>query len=98
MFPSWDAMMDANWLFDEAWPHESEPALLCVDVQGLDLDSEAGFEVVSRVNIPPERITVLAPTELEWDQAEIVFYAKGGRKEGLSSEEVFEVMRAAGRV
>ena len=78
MFPSWDDMMDANWLFDDAWPHESEPALLCVNVEGLSLDSEAGYEFVSREVIHSSRITVIAPGELNWDVAKKMFVEMGG--------------------
>ena len=79
MFPSWDDMMDANWLFDEAWPYDSEPALLCVNTEGLELDSEVGYEVVFREKIDPSRITVIAPGELDWDNAKRMFEASGGR-------------------
>lgn len=79
MFPSWDDMMDANWLFDEAWPHESEPALLCVNTAGLLLDTEAGYEVVCRSVILPDRITVLAPGEFNWNAEKIRFQELGGR-------------------
>lgn len=79
MFPSWDDMIDANWLFGEAWPHDSEPALLCVNTDGLNLDSEAGFEVVYRDRIDPSRITVIAPTELDWHLAKGLFQDCGGR-------------------
>lgn len=79
MFPSWDDMVDANWLFDEAWPHASEPALLCVNTEGLVLDSEAGYEVVTREWIDPKRIAVLAPGELDWDSAKQTFSDMGGR-------------------
>ncbi len=88
LFPSWTDLVDANWLFDEAWPHASEPALLCVDVQDLDLGLEAGFEAVLRTPVEPGRITVLAPGEIEWDIAEQRFYALGGRRQGLSSQEI----------
>ena len=92
MFPSWDDMMDANWLFDESWPYDSEPALLAVDTSGLALDMEAGFEVICPHNIPADRVTVIAPTEFEWDKAEALFYQLGGRKTSLTSEEVLTSM------
>lgn len=95
MFPSWHDLQDANWLFDEAWPYESEPALLCVDVSGLDLDLEAGFEAVALSPIEPGRITVLAPDESNWDAAEKRFIAMGGRRESLSSKEVADWLQRA---
>lgn len=96
MFPSWADLQNAGWLFDEAWPHASEPALLCVDVRGLALDLEAGFEVVTRNPIEPARITVLAPGELDWQTASSRFFKRGGRREGLSSAEVAAALRLAG--
>lgn len=78
-FPNWESMQDANWLFDEdTWPHASEPALLCVDTQGLDLESDVGYEFVYRGNIEPHRITVLAPGESDWDKAKVAFENLGG--------------------
>lgn len=76
MFPTWDHMMDGNWLFNEAWPHAAEPALLAVDVTGLALDLEAGYEAVCRQAIAADRIVVLAPGELDWDPD--AFVAMGG--------------------
>lgn len=78
MFPSWEDMEGAGWLFDEAWPHETEPVLLGVHTEGLDLDSEAGFEVVTRTNVASDRILVLAPTELNWGSCKDQFRALGG--------------------
>lgn len=83
MFPSWNDMHDANWLFDEAWPHDSEPALIAVDTSGLEMESEAGFEVVVRTAIPAERITVLAPTEENWHLAKARFIEMGGYQNSL---------------
>lgn len=97
LFPSWADLVDANWLFDEAWPHASEPALLCVDVHGLELDMEAGFEVVLQKPVEVSRITVLAPGEADWDVAKARFFAMGGRCEGLSSQEVATWLQLAGR-
>jgi hypothetical protein len=99
LFPSWDDMMDANWLFDEdTWPHESEPALLCVNTEGLLLDAEVGYEAVFRENIPASRLTVIAPGESDWYQAENRFLELGGRKASLTEEEIFSNMVAAGRL
>jgi len=78
MFPSWEAMTDAGWLFDEAWPHESEPALLAVAVDDLVLELEVDYEVVSRSPIEASRLMVLAPGENEWSQARGVFARLGG--------------------
>ena len=94
LFPSWADLMDANWLFGEAWPHESEPALLAVAVQGVELEPEAGFEVVVRTAIEPSRLTVLAPGELDWDGARQRFLSLGGRDEPLSSQDIAAWLRA----
>lgn len=96
LFPSWADLQNANWLFDEAWPHASEPALLCVDVRGLRLDMEAGYEVVVRDTIAAARVTVLVPDELDWTAAAERFYALGGRRESLSSKEVAAHLRLCG--
>jgi hypothetical protein len=79
MFLSWNDMEDANWLFDEAWPQESEPALLAINTEGLALEVEAGFEVVFRRKIDLCRITMLAPTQVAWDVAKHRFIALGGQ-------------------
>lgn len=77
MFPSWESLEDANWLFDE-WPYESEPALLAVDTTGLVLESPQPYEVVVRKPIPPSRIKVLAPGEENWNEAKRKFIEMGG--------------------
>lgn len=77
MFPRWESLEDADWLFDE-WPHESEPALLAVDTTGMVLESPQPYEVLVRQPIPPSRIKVLAPGEENWDQAKRKFIAIGG--------------------
>lgn len=92
MFPSWEDLHDANWLFDEAWPHESEPALLAVDVRGVSLQVEAGFEVVTHQVLGPERIRVLAPDETDWRQAMHEFFRLGGREKSLTSKEVYSML------
>jgi hypothetical protein len=81
MFPSWDDMMDANWLFDESWPHASEPALLCVNTEGMYFSGAIGYEVVFREKIDPDRITVIAPGEDNWDAAKFMFKHLGGQIE-----------------
>lgn len=94
MFPSWEDLLDANWLFDEAWPHDSEPALLAVDVRGVPLQVEAGFEVVTYQALGPERIRVLAPGETNWEQAKNAFFSWGGREKSLTSTEVYALLTA----
>lgn len=86
MFPSWEDMENANWLFDE-WPYDSEPALLCVKTDGMELVSEAGFEVASRAGIPADRIVLLAPGEDEWDLAKKRFEELGGRIKSCGFED-----------
>lgn len=78
MFPSWEDLENANWLFEE-WPHDSEPALLGVLTSGLDVRSEVGFEVLTHENIGLERIMVLASTESGWDACKENFLANGGK-------------------
>lgn len=96
LFPSWPDLVDANWLFQEAWPYPCEPALLAVDTTALALDLEAGFEVVALNPIEASRITVLAPGESGWDAAERRFYDMGGRSQSLSSDEVASWLRTMG--
>lgn len=101
MFPSWDDMMDANWLFDEAWPHAAEPALLAVDVTGLPLDLATGYEAVCRQAIAAERIVVLAPGELDWDPD--AFIAMGGHmtfdaREQFLNDTATSILTAAQRM
>lgn len=80
MFPSWADLMDANWLFgDDIWPYETEPALLAVDVRGIDLHVYVGYEVQTYSPISADRIRVLAPGERDWQQARSVFMQLGGR-------------------
>lgn len=79
MFPSWDKLEDANWLFDEeAWPYDSEPALLAVDTRGLVLYSPQPYEVIVEDLIEPSRLTVLAPGESNWHHARKKFIELGG--------------------
>ena len=79
MFPSWEAMNDANWLFDEGvWPYEDEPALLCVDVSGIALDCDVDYEVICRTTIAKERIRVLTVNEDDWMSQKEVFLKIGG--------------------
>jgi hypothetical protein len=79
MFPSWEAMNDANWLFDEGvWPYEDEPALLCVDVYGIALDCDVDYEVICRTTIPKERIMVLTVNEDDWMSQKEFFLQIGG--------------------
>lgn len=79
MFPSWDKLEDANWLFDEeAWPYDSEPALLAVDTRGLVLYSPQPYEVIVEDLIEPSRLTVLAPGESNWHHARKRFIELGG--------------------
>ncbi|KVP75483.1 hypothetical protein WJ96_07180 [Burkholderia ubonensis] len=79
MFPSWEDMTDANRLFGEAWPYDGDAALLCVDVAGLELETDCAYEVVSRQLIPPSRLVVLSPNDFDWGKGKEVFVAKGGR-------------------
>lgn len=67
LFPSWEAMEDANWLF-ENWPHESPPALLAVRVDGLPLcvADVSRFEAVCYGPVDPSRIDVLFESEDGW--------------------------------
>ncbi len=79
MFPSWDKLEDANWLFDEeTWPYDSEPALLAVDTRGLVLYSPQPYEVIVENLIEPSRLTVLAPGESNWHHARKRFIELGG--------------------
>lgn len=97
LFPSWADLMSANWLFDEAsWPHATEPALLAVDVRGVSLELEAGFEVVTRRPLEPWRVTVLSPGETGWNAAEQRFLAMGGRAQELSPQEIASWLREQG--
>ena len=77
MFPSWADMEDASWLWD-GWPHESEPALLCVDVGGLELEWEQAGEVMCMRKVEAARITVLSETEHGWPESMPLFHSRGG--------------------
>jgi hypothetical protein len=92
MFPSWADMMGATWLLSEDWPYESEPILLCVNTANLDLSVDAGFEVRHASPIAANLVSVLAPTEFDWDKAEELFYSLGGREHSLTAEEVFAML------
>ena len=77
LFPSWQDMEDASWLFED-WPHASKPALLAVGVEGLPLrvEKDAAFEVVCAQTIGAERIAVLFDGEDGWKPDR--FVALGG--------------------
>jgi hypothetical protein len=75
MFPYWECIEDANWLWDN-WPYASEPALLAVDTRGLDLQTDVYYEVAAFEAIEPSRIRVLSPTEMNWKKED--FFALGG--------------------
>lgn len=77
LFPNWETMIDAQWLYDE-WPYDTEPVLLCIDTSGLQLSFGAGYEVVSITSISPDRITLIGQADICWDAAQIVFEQAGG--------------------
>lgn len=80
MFPSWEDLENAHWLFDEGWPYEEEPALLAINTQGIALNYDTGFEVSYQEVIETSRIHVLAPNELHWDSAKALFLSYGGNE------------------
>lgn len=80
MFPSWADMTDAEWLFGDAWPYDTEPVLVAVNTVGLVLDVDAGYEVISRNPIDASRVSLLAPSEDDWDLAKEKFIGMGGRE------------------
>jgi hypothetical protein len=78
MFPAWNSMIDASFLWDEDdWPYESDPALLLVKTEGLQLDHDVGYELVCRQCISPGRITVLATSD-NFGFTKKVFLNSGG--------------------
>lgn len=77
MFPDWNAMEDANWLF-ENWPYDDEPALIGVNTEGLVLYSPQPYEVIVDTAIMPARLKILAPGESEWGKTKKLFVAMGG--------------------
>lgn len=81
MFPYWECIEDANWLWD-AWPYDSEPILLAVLTEGLDLMDEASYEVASFSIIEASRIRVLSDSELDWRKED--FLALGGLLKSVS--------------
>lgn len=81
VFPCWDAMLDANWLY-ENWPYESEPVLLSVDLseipaQNICADNLA--ELVVYQDVPAHCINVLSPSEENWPEALQDFLDGGGK-------------------
>lgn len=78
MFPDWESLEDANWLF-ESWPYDSEPALIGVNTTGLVLYSSQPYEVAFDKAIEPSRLKMLAPGEDNWVNARRLFLAQGGQ-------------------
>ena len=77
MFPDWESLEDANWLF-ESWPYDSEPALIGVNTTGLVLYSSQPYEVAFDKAIEHSRLKMLAPGEDNWVNAKR-FLPKGGK-------------------
>ena len=83
LFPHWECLEDAQWLWD-AWPYESEPVLLAVNTEGLELMRDADYEVASYAPIEPWRIQVLADTQFGWRKED--FVALGGLQSAKAQE------------
>lgn len=82
VFPSWDAMLDANWLY-ENWPYESEPVLLSVDVSEIPAQNICAAnqaELVVYQDVPTHCIKVLAPSEENWPESLQAFLDGGGKR------------------
>lgn len=78
LFASWSDMEPADWLYDN-WPRRSEPALLAVNMRGLNVYADASYELVSCNRIEPWRISVLAAGENDWDNQKATFLGMGGK-------------------
>lgn len=78
MFPDWESLEDANWLF-ESWSYDSEPALIGVNTTGMVLYSSQPYEVSFDKAIEPSRLKILAPGEDNWVNARRLFLARGGQ-------------------
>lgn len=78
LFARWSDMESADWLYDN-WPRRSEPALLAVNMRGLNVDADASYELVSYNRIEPWRISVLAAGENDWDNQKATFLGMGGK-------------------
>lgn len=80
LFPSWEAMLDAQWLY-ESWPYDSEPILLAVDLNSIQIDCEnlaSGYEIVLYESVPAGAITVLQDHERDWSSKLQDFLQMGG--------------------
>lgn len=89
LFPTWDAMLDAQWLYEE-WPYESEPVLLAVDLNSIQIDCEnltSSYETVLYESVPAGAIRVLQHHERDWSSKQQDFLEMGGRKSGIGLPE-----------
>lgn len=82
LFASWADMESANWLYNN-WPRRTEPALLAVNLRGINVDVDASYELVSYSKIEPWRISVLAASEDDWENQKSRFLGMGGKAKSL---------------